>query len=139
MNVENPPAYQTTERHFQIFRNTFLDLVKRFGFTEWNVTFEWLDNQDPEDGDEEDRTWWIAGITANPDHWRAHVEFYKTWLGQKPSDDAARRCAAHEFFHLLTKRLEQLGRDRWSKPEDFENEFEFIARKFEYAMFPVKR
>jgi len=113
---------KTSKKHFELFRQTFLEWAHKFGFAHWDL-YVLHENDDDT----------FANIRPDPANCMATIKFCRDWENgvRKISDDEIRLVAKHEAMHLLLSPVMYEARLRYTKSDSIEDREEEVVQKLE--------
>jgi hypothetical protein len=114
--------YETTAAQYEVFKKYCQKYIDFWGLHGWGVQFEY-------EGRDAGAKYHVMG------RWVV-FRFGKT-SGIKPSLGKAKIDAFHEVFHVLLGRLVVMGKDRFAKEDEIDEEEEYICRVMENKVFPL--
>lgn len=110
-----------TKQDFEEFRAEFLRCVRILILDDWRITFEFKPIDDS-----------FAEITIDSQGFSAWVTFNSKVMDKDQlSSYNPKRTARHEVSHLFHARLKYIGRCRFVRPDDFDEEDERLCRVME--------
>lgn len=119
-------SHKSTRKDFGQFKAEFLRCVDLLNLNDWLITFKFepLDNS-------------YAMIETWSDRFSASVTFNSETIGDHGVDAFnPKRHARHEAGHLFLARMQYIGRQRYVRPDDFEEESERMCRVMERILEP---
>lgn len=131
-NLNEIISVNTTNKHFELFKNHFLKWIKVYGLNEFRYHFEHLDSSEMDGNDAR-----VIGLNSQK---MFMVDFSKNFVGiTSVYIDYIKYIAWHEATDCLLYKIRELARAREYNEEQMDSEIHGIINRLEPLIYKGKK